>query len=73
MLSPKSNEVASGYFNCSGGGMLCQVGMLGQWDASTQGMYMKKLVVSVENFGGNLVQKVISCRKRELKSDNRPF
>lgn len=53
--------------------MLCQVGMLGQWDASTQGMCMKKLVVSVENFGGNLVQKVISCRKRELKSDNRPF
>lgn len=51
---PTCNEVASGYPNCSGSGMVCQVGLLGQWDASTQGMCMRKLVVSVEKYGGKV-------------------
>ena len=41
--------------------MLCQVGMLGQWDASIQRVCEIKLVVSVEKYGGKVANFLLNA------------
>ena len=70
LLSQLAHEDASGYFDFSGSGMVCQAGLPSTMVARHKGNSQKRLVVSVEK-GGDLLWKLFKLMNGFL--NNSPY